>query len=551
MKKVLSFVLVLSLVLGSMGMAFAAPSFTDVDDEDVLKAVERLSAFGIVNGYEDGTYKPEGDITRAEFAKMLVEALGLGSAAGATGSSQFSDVNASAWYAGYVSVAAGQGLVTGYTDGTFGPTKNVSYAEAVTMLVRALGYKDSFLPGSWPGNYVAKAAELDVTDDVTFVAGGSANRGAVAVMLNNTLDAKVIKQTAYGDDNQWSDKDTKPLLEEKLGFVKIKEVQVDDIPRFNKNLNDDEVSIDGDVYENISNINFDGLWGLEVNIYVDGDELVYAESTDAFKVYYDMVDAEGPKSATKEAGSIDNDTSGEDGEITLVKADDDFELVDEDDMEIYLYDSNGNLVTGSAINEYSELEAKLNTGKVFGKFVVNGNNEIQYMELYMSSEVDAGIVTSVDLDRETIEYYGLDANERKVDLTDEDGYKVYDAEFNTMELKDIEENNVVYVQLVDDKASGDTLHYVFVITDNTVAGELEEFDAGDEEIQLDGDDYDIGRVATVSIDENDTIIDKNDSDFWDTVEDALDEEVTLVFDMVGQVRHMTTKLKLAQAICMV
>ena len=52
-----------------------------------------------------------------------------------------------------------QGLIKGYPDGTFKPANQVSYAEAITMLVRALGYKDEFLSGQWPANYLAKAGE--------------------------------------------------------------------------------------------------------------------------------------------------------------------------------------------------------------------------------------------------------------------------------------------------------------------------------------------------------------------------------------------------------
>ena len=80
MKKILSLTLVLVLVLSSFSMAFAynpaSTQFDDVDDEAVATAVDRLNAFGIVDGYEDGSYKPEGMITRAEFAKLLVTALG-------------------------------------------------------------------------------------------------------------------------------------------------------------------------------------------------------------------------------------------------------------------------------------------------------------------------------------------------------------------------------------------------------------------------------------------------------------------------------------------
>ena len=77
MKKVLSLVLALSLVLGTFVPSFAATTFSDVKGEDCEQAVNVLVDLGVVNGYEDGTYKPENIVTRAEMAVLVVNALGL------------------------------------------------------------------------------------------------------------------------------------------------------------------------------------------------------------------------------------------------------------------------------------------------------------------------------------------------------------------------------------------------------------------------------------------------------------------------------------------
>ena len=132
-KRILALVLSLAMVLGTIGTVFAANDLTaDIEDVSTQKAVSRLAAFGIVNGMEDGKYHPELDVTREQFAKLIVEATGLGSAATATGGTTlFKDVDASRWSAGYVNVATGQGIIKGYPDGTFGPDKKVTYAEEI------------------------------------------------------------------------------------------------------------------------------------------------------------------------------------------------------------------------------------------------------------------------------------------------------------------------------------------------------------------------------------------------------------------------------------
>lgn len=202
MRKVLSFVLVLTLVLGSFSMAFAATP-KDVAGTPNAEAVEILMGLGVVNGYPDGTFKPENIVTRAEMAKMIVVALGLQDYA--TGTSKFADMSGATWAQGYVNYANGLGIIKGYPDGTFKPSQTVSYDEASAMIVRALGYTDaSLLPATWPSNYVVKAKALGVLDSIKSSAAG-ANRGDIAKMLFNALSADIGTVDA---DNKWNANDT-------------------------------------------------------------------------------------------------------------------------------------------------------------------------------------------------------------------------------------------------------------------------------------------------------------------------------------------------------
>lgn len=198
MRKILSFVLVLSLVLGSFSMAFAATP-ADVVGTPNQEAVEVLMGLGVVNGYEDGSFKPENIVTRAEMAKLIVVALGLEDYA--TGTSKFPDMAGATWAQGYVNYAAGLGIIKGYPDGTFKPSATVSYDEATAMIVRALGYTDaSLLPAMWPANYVVKAKALGILDGIKTSALG-ANRGDIAEMLYNAIGLAIGTVDA---DNKWA-----------------------------------------------------------------------------------------------------------------------------------------------------------------------------------------------------------------------------------------------------------------------------------------------------------------------------------------------------------
>lgn len=188
MKKLLSLVLALSMILGSFGMAFAATP-SDVVGESCSEAVNVLTELGVVEGYKDGTFRPENVVTRAEMATLIIKALGLNDYA--VGKSNFSDMSGH-WADPYVAYAASLGFISGYTDGTFRPNTTVSYDQAITMVVQALGYKGEYLTGGYPGAFVTQAKTLGLLDDIKSGSAG-ANRGDVAILLYNTLPVSFVR----------------------------------------------------------------------------------------------------------------------------------------------------------------------------------------------------------------------------------------------------------------------------------------------------------------------------------------------------------------------
>jgi hypothetical protein len=539
MRKLLSLVLVLTLVLGSMSFAFAAPAFSDVDDEDVLAAVKRLNAFGIVDGYDDGSYKPEKSITRAEFAKLLVVALGLGNAAeAAKGSSQFVDVNGDEWFAGYVNVAAGQGILKGYPDGTFGSNNKVKYSEAVTMLVRALGYKDEFLPGSWPGNYVAKAADLDITDDVKFVPDGFANRGAVAVMLDNTLDAKVVKQDTYGDDNNWKEQN-ETLLEDKLEIVKIEDAAVTAVPKVDSSIDEDQIEINGTAYDVVSEdvlAQLDMLLGNSVNVYLnDDDEVVYVEESDeSYKVIYGTIDV----------GSDAIEKEDDEEDLTII-------FPDNDDKD-YKFADNYTIYADNEEVTFSEFVNLVKKNDLFAKIVLNDNGNIETMDLNKWDE--GGSLIVVDANEDEIKYIINDSDDDDViKAKDYDKVVIFDVEGNLLSMDDIKKDDIIYLNEKDlnnddleEAASQDEVAYILVVR-NSMDGEAESYK--DDEIKIDGEAYDVAANATVSSNNDQDIYDYDSTDGTDKLDDITGDnaEVTVLFDMKGEVRHVRADIDASSA----
>ena len=386
------------------------------------------------------------------------------------GFTNFKDVEATRWSAGYIGIAAGQGLIKGYPDGTFKPANQVSYAEAITMLVRALGYKDEFLSGQWPANYLAKAGEKEITKKVKFGdAYGFANRGDVAIMVNNTLDAKVVKVVEYtAGQIKYEEKDV-TLLEDKLNIEKLEDVRVLANKRIDDGLLEDEVRIreyDGKKrddytdkeYDFVENVNPELVLGEEVNVYLnDDDEVIYLEKEGSDKVYFDYVQK----------------VIGKDGKVEkldLVVADDDFEF-DKNAAIYYLDGDKYKEETPDKDNKTIDLGKDIFEGKV-GKFVLR-NRKIIYAEVMDMNEAYPWMIVFENKDG-MLKGICEDDDEFELDLTKDgnyDGVIALDLEGYELDVDDIEEGNLIYVQ--KQEYDGDDYAVVRVVKDNIIEGELD------------------------------------------------------------------------------
>ena len=200
----LSAALVVGLLVLPPASAAGTSGFTDIADARTADAAEMLRLLGVVDGTGGTSFKPGGTLTRAEFCKMTVEIMGRGGEEPAQRSRTiFTDVGPTYWARGYVNLAssitigggtgedasAGTRLIMGVGDGTFQPNRPITYGEAVTILMRVLGYSDGDVATgtNWYDGYVGLGQSSGLADGLTISGGDNITRGQAAILFYNLL----------------------------------------------------------------------------------------------------------------------------------------------------------------------------------------------------------------------------------------------------------------------------------------------------------------------------------------------------------------------------
>jgi hypothetical protein len=164
-----------------------------------------------------GNFRPEDTIIRSEAAKITVHALGLEEMAeAAAGSTNFPDVVEGHWATGYINIAASHGIVIGDDVGTFRPDDTITFAEIVTMLVRITGHEHTAMQrGGYPNGYIITSTQNGISKNVNAQANEPVTRGTVAQLAFNSLTVKLMEQTGFGSESEYSVVD-KTLLSDTL-----------------------------------------------------------------------------------------------------------------------------------------------------------------------------------------------------------------------------------------------------------------------------------------------------------------------------------------------
>ena len=205
MKKLLAMVLALVMTLSLAVSANAAFKDADKVSADYSEAVAVLNGMGVFKGYEDGSFQPQGNITRAEVATIIyriyTQDLAKNDKSGLYASyNKFSDMAGAGWAAGYIGYCANAEFVKGYPDGTFKPSGKVTGYEVLTMILRAIGYdkNNEFTGADWALNVAKYAEQAGVLKNVKGVdLNAPATRELVAELLFRAIaKAPMVTYTA-------------------------------------------------------------------------------------------------------------------------------------------------------------------------------------------------------------------------------------------------------------------------------------------------------------------------------------------------------------------
>ncbi|MDD4780384.1 MAG: S-layer homology domain-containing protein [Tissierellia bacterium] len=190
MKKLLIFIILLISIF-SMTTAYSSTiEFSDIKGDLAEEAVNLLSSYEIINGYPNNMFKPNNTVTRAEMAKIITVAAGLNEYS-KNMTSTYKDMH-DHWAEEYVELANAINIVKGISADEYGPDNKIKFNEALTMIVRLIGYSDEALEGQWPSNYYEKAKELNLFENINSNSE-YASRRDISIMLYNALNCNLVK----------------------------------------------------------------------------------------------------------------------------------------------------------------------------------------------------------------------------------------------------------------------------------------------------------------------------------------------------------------------
>ena len=199
MKKFLSLVLALTMMMSLVTINAGAKEFTDDEDQNYDEAIAVISEIGVVDGYEDGSFKPQGTLTRGAAAKIICNLILGPTTAGElhADTAPYKDVPTSNTFSGYIAYCSKEGIISGYADGTFRPSAGLTGYAFMKMLLGALGYdaeNEGYTGANWSINVAKQAIGIGLNNSLVDEFNGvdQVTREEAALYAFNTLKATMV-----------------------------------------------------------------------------------------------------------------------------------------------------------------------------------------------------------------------------------------------------------------------------------------------------------------------------------------------------------------------
>ncbi|MDP4118989.1 MAG: S-layer homology domain-containing protein [Bacillota bacterium] len=211
MKKYILHVVATLIVLSCMVVQASATEFPDVKDNYYFaKAVNTLAKEGYLTGDNNGNFNPDAEITRAEFTALMCRFMGIEKYMKNSPAQVFTDVSGDFWANGYVELAVRNGIIDGYDDGTFRPSQSVTKEQAIKMIICAEGMgKEAMDKGGYPSGYKFIADKLGITKGLNIEENKNLKRKDAAVLIYNIVT--MIEASKTQSSNSQSIADNKDL----------------------------------------------------------------------------------------------------------------------------------------------------------------------------------------------------------------------------------------------------------------------------------------------------------------------------------------------------
>lgn len=348
LKKVIALVAVFAMMVTSVAFAQSYSDVKEDDNYyEAIEMLSKLNILTGDDKDGDGVmdFRPNDTITRAEVAAVICRVQDLNNLSQTT--TPFTDVPSSHWASGYVAQAAGQGIINGYGDGNFGPEDDVTYEQAVKMFVETLGYTPFVnANGGYPTGHLTAAQRYGVLDGVVGASvGAKATRGQIAQIAFNAIDTPIMDRSSYGKDEEFTifdgtnNKTFETLLTRELKVKKIDGTvtknQVTSLTTAETSLDTDKkaevwITADADSKGNLTTDNY--------NYEVGKIDTMYAADSNAADLLGYHVNAflkESDRSGEYDVIAISADNKNKTATITL----DQFSSADGDKIEYYKNDN--------------------------------------------------------------------------------------------------------------------------------------------------------------------------------------------------------------------